>query len=161
MPKRPAVPHGISRLAILAFMSEAPVTASDLASLIARQTEYRWMPATSTIYDSLEALKKKGLLVEKDGGNARGFAITPRGREEVLSLKDSIDETLLGYVDVMGALMEKLEPERATRARMIRKLLELPDRSVEEVDGLLSKAAVRRAGADQKLFVRLKKIFRL
>lgn len=81
--KSHGVPRGLLKLLVLTMLSEKPMSGTEIAHQIEKQTGGRWKPSSGSIYPLLAWMRDKGFTIESpkvEEGNKR-YNFTAKGSE--------------------------------------------------------------------------------
>ncbi len=168
------VPRGLLRLLVLEMLSEKPMSGTEIAKQIEKQTGGRWKPSPGSIYPLLAWMLEKGFTKEslKEGGLKR-YALTAEGSkflnrqiehgQDFLNKLEFLLPMLIGGLQ-FGQYNEKLRETRGPAGHLVtafmairRNLKDLSQKDTKELAQALDECSERLEKIAQKLGEKRKK----
>lgn len=104
--------RGLLPLYVLHLLADGPRNGNEICTEIGKRTDGAWQPSTGGIYPLLRKFEKKGLVEgqwqDPDRRTQRLYSLTPKGVEEVNSVRQGMKTKMMRAFQAFSVVLEEL-----------------------------------------------------
>lgn len=104
--------RGLLPLYVLHLLADGPRNGNEICTEIGKRTDGAWQPSTGGIYPLLRKFEKKGLVEgqwqDPDRRTQRLYSLTPKGVEEVNSVRQGMKAKMMRAFQAFSVVLEEL-----------------------------------------------------